>query len=68
MPLIGQHDYKPYLYYCKDYDIMVPSLEKYKRTSYKDLEYHKVKLLELIQGEQLDKYEYKNGQYIDIIS
>ena len=47
---------------------MVPSLEKYKRTSYKDLEYHKVKLLELVQGEQFDKYEYKNGQYIDIIS
>ena len=47
---------------------MVPSLEKYKRTSYKDLEYHKVKLLKLIQGGQLDKYEYKNGQYMAIIS
>jgi hypothetical protein len=67
-PLIGQHNHKPFFYYCKEHpnieNIYLKSIEDHIRL--KDSEYHKAELLEMIQGEQIDKHENKNRQDITI--
>ena len=67
-PLIGKQIHKPFFKYCKIY----PKVENIHLKSIghhiiiKDPQRHKAKLLEMIQGEQLDKYEDKNNQDIII--
>ncbi len=54
-PLIGQHVYKPYLYYCKEDPkvefLQLESIEDHIRL--KDPQRHKAKLLELYQLAQV---------------
>lgn len=70
MPLIGQLSYKPYFYYCKEDPkvefLQLESIEDHIRL--KDPERHEATLLEMIQKEQIDKYENKNGQGITLRS
>jgi hypothetical protein len=69
-PLIGQHNHKPFFYYCKEDPsvefLYLKSIEDHIRL--KDPERHKATLLEMIQREQIDKYENKNGQDITLRS
>ena len=56
-PLIGKQIHKPFFYYCK----ICPKIENFHLKSnehhikFKDPERHKAKLLEMIQGAQMDK-------------
>jgi|tagenome__1003787_1003787.scaffolds.fasta_scaffold20944990_3 hypothetical protein len=69
-PLIGQHCYKPFFHYCKICPkvefLSLDSIEHHIR--YNDPKRHKTKLLEMIQGEHMDKDENKNGQEITLRS
>jgi len=55
-PLIGKQIYKPFFYYCK----ICPKVEFLSLESiehhikFKDTERHKAKLLEMVQGENMD--------------
>ena len=65
-PLIGKQIHKPFFHYCK----ICPKVEFLSLESiehhikFKNPERHKTKLLEMIQEEQIDKYEDKNNQGI----
>src|SRR6476646_2066310 len=67
-PLIGKQGHKPFFHYCK----ICPKVEFLSLKSiehhikFNDPERHKAKLLEIIQRDQIDKYEDKNSQDITI--
>jgi hypothetical protein len=67
-PLIGIRDSKPFFKFCKicpkvEFQNLI-SMENHIRLA--DSERHKAKLLEMIQGEYMNKDESKNGQGVTI--